>query len=422
MNLIVKQTERLEGEFKAPPSKSHTHRAIIVASLADGKSIIRNPLMAGDTMATINACKLLGADIRRRGNDLLINGTGGNLRQPEKYIDVCNSGTTLRFMTAVSALLGDKVVLTGDESVKKRPMEPLLDALESLGAETKSRNGYPPVKILGKIKGGKAKIRGDISSQYISALLIAGLYAEEPVKIEMTGELVSKPYIQMTLDVLEKAKAKIYQDDGKLMIQPGKLRPIEMEVDGDFSSSSYILAAAALLPNSRVKAVNLSMESSQADKQIIRILDGMGADVSVERDHIFVRAKELRGTAVKASDFPDLVPTIAALACYAEGETRISGIEHLRFKETDRISAIGQLSMLGAKMELDGNNIVMRGCRELKGCKLDSYGDHRMVMALSVAGLKANGTTVISNAESIRVSFSDFVDVMRGLGAKMKIA
>ncbi|ODS36303.1 MAG: 3-phosphoshikimate 1-carboxyvinyltransferase [Candidatus Altiarchaeales archaeon WOR_SM1_86-2] len=421
MKLTAKNTRSLSGTVNAPPSKSYTHRAVIIGSLAGGESKIIDPLLSADTLASINSCRAIGAGIEVRDNRLDIRGVGGEPTIPGDVIDVENSGTTIRIMTAVSALCGGRVTLTGDESIQKRPMEPLLDALEQLGVETTSKNGKPPVSVSGPIKGGKCRIRGDISSQFISGLLIACPLAGNDTGIELTTELKSKPYVGMTIDTLEKFGAEIDFSGNRFKVNGSQTyTPGEYVVEGDHSSAAFILGAAALT-DSEVTVKNLFGDSKQGDKKIVKILEGMGCELEVGGDYVSVHgSSRLEGVEVDLSDSPDLVPIVSVLGALADGKTTIVGVEHVRYKECDRLSAMAsELTKMGANVDEFKDSLSISGVRKLKGANVGGWNDHRIVMALAVAGLRAEGETKISDAETVKISFPDFVEVMQKLGARV---
>ena len=423
MILKIKHTEKLQGTVTAPPSKSYTHRAIIIASLADGKSVISNPLISADTLASINACKAIGAEIEVKNDKIIVDGVRGNPTLPEKIIDVENSGTTLRIMAAVASLCNGKVTLTGDESVQERPMQPLLKALEDLGVKTSSMNGKPPATVEGPSKGGLCKIRGDISSQFISGLLISAPCMSEDTTIFITTELRSKPYIDLTLDVMEEFGVKVKLDGNKFQVRGNQgYRAIDYGIEGDYSSAAFILAAASLL-DSKVTVKNLVIESKQGDRKIIDILREMGVDLKVDRDEIKISGNGgLNGIELDMSNTPDLVPIVAVLGSVAKGKTLIKNVEHLRYKESDRLKAIStELRKMGARIRERRDGLEIEGTNLLKGAKLHGWNDHRIVMALAVAGLIAKGETTIDNAEAIDISFPDFVDTMKRLGSHINV-
>jgi 3-phosphoshikimate 1-carboxyvinyltransferase len=288
-----------------------------------------------------------------------------------------------------------------------------------LGCRTKSVNGYPPVQINGRIQGGIVKIPGDISSQFISGLLIACPYATQDTEIVLTSDLVSKPYVDLTLECVKKFEGEIKNLYYEQFFIPGEqcYRSKRYDVEGDWSSGSFLLAAGVIAGQVTVK--NLNLNSKQGDRAILDILKQMGAEISVDVG-ITAKKSELKGIEIDAKNFPDLVPVLAILGCYAKGETIIKNVEHARLKECDRIRAsYTELRKMGANIEEKKDGLIVRESK-LKGTILDSYKDHRMVLALSVGALGAEGETIIKDAEVVDVSFPNFVNIMQKLGANIK--
>lgn len=421
---MIASVERseLSGEVYAPPSKSYTHRAILITSLGPGGRV-RRPLLSADTKASIAACEAFGATVSAIDGDLDIVGMNGNPRTPENVIDVLNSGTTLRFMSAVAALT-DGAVLTGDSSIRTRPNGPLLDALNALGARAFSirKNGRAPLVVAGRMSGGSIPLDGSVSSQFLSALLISCPLAEKTTTITIQGELKSRPYAEITLDMLADAGARI-ETQGQRFRMDGDQRYSlrSYTVPGDFSSASYPLAAAALT-GSQLEVRGI-LPSRQGDSAIIEILKRMGAQISWDRDAgvVTVSGGDLYGVNVDASLTPDLVPTVAVLGALAKGRTVISNAEHVRHKETDRIHAMAvELSKMGSDIREKPDGLEILGGK-LHGARVNGYHDHRIVMALAVAGL-AVGKTEIDTAETVDVSFPGFFQEMTRLGAQFKLS
>jgi len=423
MDIMVKPSIELRGTVTAPPSKSYTHRAIIIGSLAKGGSIIQNPLISDDTMASVEACRKIGAEIKifDKNKKIQITGISGKLKTPKEVIDVRNSGTTLRIMTSIGGLCRGKVILTGDESIRRRPMQPLLDALEQLGVRTTSVDGKPPVTVQGPLKGGDCRIRGDISSQFISGLLISAPLATNDTKIEIITELKSKPYIDLTLDVIKKFDGRIEVKNNNFYVNGNQTYKGGIyRIEGDYSSAAFILAAAALT-ESEVTIKNLLRDSKQGDRRIIEILKNMGVDLKTKENELIIKGDgKLSGIEIDLSQNPDLVPIVSVLGSFAKGKTIIKNVEHLRYKECDRLKAMSnELEKMGARIKEGRDYLWIKGIKSLKGARVHGWNDHRVVMALAIAGLRAEGETNIDTAESISVSFPEFVDCLRQLGADL---
>jgi len=348
MKCRVEKSE-IDGNIECPANKSYTHRAIFLASLAIDKSIIKNILRSGDTNATINACKNFGVEIKDVGDDITVT-SASVLKLHSNTIDAANSGTTIRIATAISALANDKIVLTGDSSLKKRPMQPLLDALESLGAKCSSSNGNPPISVSGEIKGGEVKIPGNISSQFISALMITAPKLENGLILNIQGKLVSKPYIDATITMMKKFGVEVETKTPykKYIIPEQNYKAATVTIPSDFSSLALLLSAAVLLgENLTIQVSTGSMP--QADEAIIDILEIMGVVITLDKNIIKIKSPEkLDGGKFDLSDSPDLIPAIAILALKASKPIEIFNVEHARYKETDRIAVIArELTKLG---------------------------------------------------------------------------
>ncbi|RLG55031.1 MAG: 3-phosphoshikimate 1-carboxyvinyltransferase [Candidatus Hydrothermarchaeota archaeon] len=420
---VVITPSKPKGKVKAPPSKSYTHRAFILATLARGESRIINYLFAKDTLATLKACEALGAEIKEENeNYAFIKGTGGKLKTPEEIINVGNSGTTLRLISGI-ACLDRKVTLDGDESIRKRPMKPLLDALSQLDIKVISNNGKAPLTIYGKeISKQEVKIRGDISSQFISSLLILAPYTKKGLKLKLTTELKSKPYVDITLDIMKKFGVEVENKDyQEFYVAPQLYKATEYRIEGDYSSASYFLALAAIT-NSEITVENLRKNTKQGDRVILDILKEMGAKVVIKEDAVVVKGNELNGIEVDLGNTPDLLPTVVALACIAKGKTVIKNIKHARYKECDRVRACStEFRKFGVEIEEKEDMLIVKGKEKekLKGCEVNSHKDHRMAMALSLLACIASKETVIKNAECVSISYPKFFDELRKLGVSL---
>jgi len=420
----------LKGEVLAPPSKSYTHRAVVMASLAE-QTIVKRPLLSADTTATIRACEALGAVIREIGDSLIVDGVKGKPSVPDSIIDVANSGTTLRLLMAVSALCDGTTVLTGDDSIRTRPNTPLIDVLNQLGACVISTrdNGMAPIEVKGPMAGGEAVMDGSISSQFFSALLMACPLCQARTVVKVDGELKSRPYVEITIEMLESAgiEIELVEDDkGHLsfIIPPNQSYELTeytvYTVPGDFSSASYLLAAGALAGGGIT--VGGLFPNKQGDAAIIPILQDMGANLEWDRERGEVRVNKSRltGVTVDVGMTPDLVPTLAVLGALSGGEMVIENAGHVRFKETDRLHAMTvELGKMGVEITEEPDRLVIRG-GGLHGARVSGWHDHRIVMALSVAGMVA-GDTIIDTAESVDISYPGFFEAMKLLGGDITL-
>ncbi|WP_445869770.1 3-phosphoshikimate 1-carboxyvinyltransferase [Candidatus Jordarchaeum sp.] len=417
--------ERLEGVVSASPSKSYTHRAFIISTLAEGKSEILHPLISRDTLATIRACEALGAVIESKSEGVWHVSGSSYPKTPEDVINVDNSGTTIRIMTAVSALAPGFTVLTGDYSVRRRPMGPLIKSLEDLGVRCFSTRGddRPPIIVEGGgIMGGETHIPGHISSQFISALLISCPLAKNETRVSFTSELRSRPYLEMTIEFLNYFEGKVEYLPGLGLIIPAEQTylPASVRIPGDFSSASFMLAAAAIT-DSDVKVLNLDMKTAQGDKKIVNILKEMGAEVEIGENYVrVIGGQKLKGFSFDCGDTPDLLPVLAVLGAVAEGKTDIFNAQHVRYKESDRISAMAkELSKMGVRLEEKPDGLTVYGGK-IKSAHVESYDDHRVFMALTIAALAAEGETIISGVESVDVSYPYFIEDMISMGADFR--
>ena len=430
------------GRARAPPSKSYTHRAILAAGYSDGATVY-DPLDSADPRATQRAVEGFGGAVDEAGDGLEITGFDGTPDVPDDVIDCANSGTTMRLVTATAALADGSTVLTGDESLRSRPQGPLLEALTALGvrAESTRSNGQAPLVIEGPLAGGAVDIPGDVSSQYISALLMAGAVTESGVELNLTTELKSAPYVDITLEVLEafgvaaepigasgaggvrSAGAEGFVVEGGQTYSPDGG---EYHVPGDFSSISYLLAAGAIAAqDGKQLVVEGAQPSAQGDSAIVDILDAMGATIEWDREagEITVERSALTGTTVDVGDTPDLLPTIAVLGVVADGDTVIENCEHVRYKETDRVSAMAtELEKLGVSVTEEHDTLTVHGGDStLTGGSVEGYHDHRIIMSLSVAGLVAEGSTTVEGADHVDISFPNFFELLGELGGSVDL-
>ena len=408
------------GRLDPPPSKSMTHRALVCSALAGGQSVIRRPLISDDTLATRWVLELLGAEVS--GSDAEWRVRGGPLKEPYAELDCGESGTTIRFMTAVCSLVDGVCKLTGGQSLSRRPMGPLVEGLRQLGVKIDSRDGLPPITVKGRgsIPGGEAAVRGDISSQFISALLLVAPLADRNTVIRVTTQLESKPYVSMTMDTQRLYGVEVEASGNMLEYKIARQRytPAEITVEGDWSSAAYLVAAGALAGG--ITLGNLDMGSDQADKAILDVLRSMGAAVEHKDSLIHVREAALRGVSIDVSDCPDLFPVVASLCATASGTSHITGIGRLQFKESDRMAAMAEgLKRMGVRTTLGGDTFTIEGGKP-KGSTVNPHQDHRIAMAFTVLGLIADGETTITDAECVSKSYPGFWDDMESIGAEIR--
>ncbi len=419
MNCRVEKST-ISGRIVCPSNKSYTHRAIFLASMADGKSMIKNILKSGDTNATVNACRNFGVEIKEIGNNMAVKSTG-ELKLQNNTIDAANSGTTIRIVTAISALLDDEIVLTGDSSLKKRPMQPLLDALGSLGAKCNSSAGKPPITVSGRIKGGKVTISGNISSQFISAMMIIAPKLENGILLNIKGKLVSKPYVDATIISMKKFGVNVRTEIPykKYVIPSQNYKSTAFTVPSDFSSLALLLSASVLVGENLTIEISLG-DMPQADEAIIDILEILGVIVTLDKNTIKIKSpKKLNGGKFDLSNSPDLIPAIAILALKASKPIEIFNVKHARYKETDRIAILArELSKLGIKVVEKNDGLILRNTGSLTGGNLNSENDHRLFMAFCIAGMYV-GNCTISDPESVEISYPNFISEMKRIGCKI---
>ncbi|MFW9966654.1 MAG: 3-phosphoshikimate 1-carboxyvinyltransferase [Candidatus Thorarchaeota archaeon] len=423
MRAIVHQSA-IDGAVVAPPSKSYTHRAIVCGLLSNGTTSILNPLFSGDTKTTLVISEMMGADVRR-GDEIEITGPS-ELKAPASKMDCGGSGTTIRIFTALSALTAGRCVLTGNETLRRRPIGDLLEGLRQLGVDAQSlgNNGRPPVQIQGQgLTGGAVRIRGDVTSQYLTGLLFACSKAKGDSKIVLKTRLESRSYVEMTLDIMHQFGAIAEPaDDWSSFTVPGNqdYQAKEYHVEGDFSSAAFLMAAGALA--GRVRVIGLTPDSVQGDAAIVEILKSMESGVKLGRDSLATNRNDIQAIDIDVSDIPDLVPILTVLATQASGTTRICNAGRLRLKESDRLASTSQeLRKMGAEIVESKDSLTVRGPTALHGAVLDSHEDHRIAMAGVIAGLVADGQTVVRNIECVTKSYPSFIRDIQSIGAQIEL-
>jgi 3-phosphoshikimate 1-carboxyvinyltransferase len=425
MNLTVRKS-KLNGTVAIPGSKSHTIRAVAIGGLASGTSLIRAPLASDDTMSAVRCYRLLGAAIDASDPALWkVTGTGGRITVPTEAVDVGNSGTTLRIATGSAGLAkaGQKITFTGDHQTQNRPMAPLLEALQRLGAPCRSlmNNGKAPLEVTGGLTGGRTDIQSP-TSQFLTSLLLCTPLAPQDSEINVT--LLHEPgYAQMTVDWLDKQGIE-YQSRGLNWFRiKGRqtYKPFDRAIPADFSSATFFLCAAALF-GGRIDLHGLDFADSQPDKAVVDYLKAMGADITFSRSVVTVKGSSLKGIEIDMNRTPDALPAMSVLATFAEGTTRLVNVPQARTKGTDRIRCMAEeLTKMGARVEELADGLVVHHS-PLTACPVSGRGDHRIVMALSLAAMGLSQPTVIDTAEAMAVTFPNYVDLMTSLGAKMELA
>ena len=418
MMIEVRPLSRCDGVVTIPGSKSYTHRALVLSSLADGESLLVHALRCEDTERTVEGLLRFGVEIFWESDDVRVLGTGGKFRASEERIEVGNSGTSMRFLTALAALKKGITQLDGNERMRKRPIGGLLNGLRELGVRAYSQKGndFPPVIVeSGGLKGGTARIKGEESSQFLSGLLMVTPYAQSDVIVEVIGSLASKPYVDLTLDVMCAFGVKIgKQEDGSFSIKAEqRYLPRKYRIEGDASNASYFFSAAAVCKG-RVEVNNLNPASIQGDIHFLDILESMGCRVTRGKDRVEVQGGELHGIEIDMNEMPDLVPTLAVTAAFAHGKTVIKNVGHLRLKESDRIYALAmELTKMGIRVDEKKDGLEIEGGKP-HGAEIETYDDHRMAMGFAIAGLAVPGIR-IKGERCVDKSFPGFWETLQKL-------
>jgi 3-phosphoshikimate 1-carboxyvinyltransferase len=416
----IRPLARVNAELQVPGSKSYSQRALVIASLADGKSILRNTLVSEDTHHLVEALRLLGAGIVTSDRDMIVTGTGGRIQNPGRELYLGNNGTAMRFLTGVAALASGDITLTGDPRLCERPLQPLLEGLRSLGVSSTCRRtgGFPPVTVNGgTLRGGRVVFRDIESSQYVSSILIAAAHAAGDVEVEISGSTVSRPYVEMTLATMKAFGVPVEKlDENHFFIKSGhRYRGCRYLVEGDLSSASYFFLAAALCGGT-VRVTNTNFWTHQGDVRFLRYLKELGCGVTATDQWIEVSGERLIEGDFTASmeDVPDMVPTMAVLAALRPGRTIIRNVAHLRIKESNRLEAlVTELTKTGIRAEETGDGLVITGGTP-RGAEIETYNDHRIAMSFAVLGLSAPGMR-IRNPDCVRKSFPKFWEELEKL-------
>lgn len=407
----------VRATVRLPGSKSITNRALLLAALADGASLLQDPLHSDDTFYMAECLRELGVEVEKtNGGDFRLTGTGGALAAPAKPLFVGNSGTTVRFLTAAACLTppGADVVLDGVPRMRERPIRDLLGALLSLGVEAESINGHgcPPVRVRGGgLPGGPCRLRGDVSSQFLSALLQVAPYAEKEVTVEIVGDLISQPYVDLTQAVMRAFGVEMTNEDYRWLTIPAgqRYQAREYVIEADASNASYFLAAAAVTGGT-VTLENLSSDSLQGDACFVDVLEQMGCQVTRGPQIGVTGPERLQPITVNMEAIPDTAQTLAVVAAFADGPSEIRGLGSLRVKETDRLRAVAvELPKLGVRVYEGRDSWTITPPEEdtRHGGEIDTYDDHRMAMAFAVAGLRVPGV-VINDPGCVAKTFPDF--------------
>lgn len=411
----------LHGEVEIPGSKSYTNRALLIAALASGTSALRHPLHSDDTRYMAEALRELGIGVGDSGKTITVEGRGGEFPNRKAKLFVGNSGTTIRFLTAGLCAGEGEFVLDGIDRMRQRPIQDLLDGLSQLGGNiiTLNGDGCPPVRVLAQgLSGGDCLIPGTRSSQYFSAILMAAPLAKHTCTIRVEGDLVSKPYIDMTIDVMNRFGVSVRNNNYESFEVAGRQGYSAQDylIEPDATNASYYWGAAAISGGS-VKVLGLTRDSAQGDIEFVDVLARMGCELDEDEDGIRVTGHSLKGGEFDLGNMPDTAQTLAVVALFAEGRTTITNIGNLRIKETDRISAlVTELSKLGAAIE-EGKDYLAVEPGGLHGAEIETYEDHRMAMSLALAGIRVPNVVILDPGCTAKTYPEYFEDMARlGLG------
>lgn len=402
----------IKGSITAPSSKSMTQRAIAAALLAEGHSIIRNPSYCNDSLAALGIAKKLGADVEKHTHEILIKGSN-DLK--DNHLNCGESGLGVRMFTPIASIHPAEIHISGEGSLLKRPVDMIEDALQQLGVTCKTNNGLLPLHITGPLTGGDAHIDGSVSSQLLTGLLMALPRAKEDSTIHV-DQLKSKPYIDMTIQILNDFGVSIENHNYEYFTIPGNqdYEPRDYTVEGDWSGGAFLLVAGAI--NGEIKVKGLRSDSKQSDVAIMQALKDAGAMIQIENNAITISKAQLRAFTFDATECPDLFPPLVTLAAYCEGVTEITGVERLQHKESDRAMALqSEFGKMGIRVELDNNIMKVYG-GPIGEASVDSHNDHRIAMAAAIAAISATGTITISHSNCVAKSYPDFFKDLKSIG------
>lgn len=408
----VEKIRNTDVKVIAPPSKAHTLRAIIIGSLAQGKSIIRNPLFGQDQLNVIESLKKLGVNIEKTADTITIEGTGGKLNPVAGELNVGESGVGMNFLTSVACLAEKPVIITGTGRLIQRPIGEVVEGLRQLGCKIDylTKDGFPPIKVYGgDIKGGIAKMKGQKTSQYFSSLAISSPYALTPVLLDCIDTMTEQPYFDITLQMMEEFGVQCQNHNYKQVLIPNgrKYSAKNITIEGDYSSASFFFLAGAIC-KSRVTVAGLNPDTRQGDRAFVDLMKKMGCSITITAEGVCIEGKNLNAIEQDMSNLPDLVPPLAIAAAFAKGTSRLTNIGHLRLKESDRLAVMAsQLNKMGINATCDQTSLIIEGSSKIHGADIDPHNDHRIAMSFATAGL-VTGSQTIQNEMCVAKSFPDF--------------
>ena len=419
----------LNGKIEIPPSKSYSHRAVIAAALAENsrKSKIDNLKFSVDITTTTDIMENWGAEIERFENALEIIGNGGKVLLKDKYVQCNESGSTIRFLIPIGITNENELIFDGKGKLVDRPLDSYYKIFDKQGIFYKNENGKLPLTVNGKLKAGNYEIDGNISSQFITGLLYALPLLDGDSKLTINKNLESKGYIDLTFEILKLAGIEIVNNNYKSFDIKGNqiYKPFDYTVEGDYSQVAFWIVAGIISANkdNEVKCLHVNKNSLQGDREIIEIVQRMGANLEIFDDYVIVKPSKTKGTVIDISQCPDIAPILTVLAALSEGETRIINGERLRIKESDRITSIKtELNKLGANVAEEGDSLIIQGVEGFAGgVTVSAWNDHRIAMSLAVASSRCEKEIILEEAESVRKSYPHFWDDFVKMGAEIEI-
>ncbi len=411
--MIIQKIKKIDTHVMAPPAKAYTLRALIISSLADGESIIHNPLLGEDQLNLIESLKRLGVQISNNDGSLIVKGINGSFRAIENEINVGESGVSMNVLSSITSLVDKPVIVTGAEGLLVRPIKEVINGLMQLGCniEYLEKEGYPPICVKSsEIPGGITRMSGEKTSQYFSSIALAAPLAKNDVTLICTDIMSEKPYFDITLEMMSDfgiiTENKNYKE---ILIKANQIyKSREITIEGDYSSASFFMLAAAIC-KSRITITGLNKDSRQGDRKFLDYLKMMGCQIKRNDNDVVIKGAEMKPVTIDMMDTPDLVPPLAIAAAFANGKSRFTGVGHLRYKECNRLEAVvTELGKMGIKAYYDDDSLYIEGNRNnIKGADINTYNDHRIAMSFAVAGLVVDNQ-IITDKKCVAKSFPDF--------------
>ncbi len=407
MNKIVLKPSKICGSIAVPSSKSVAHRALIASAFSEKPVKVKNIDFSNDIYATMDALKQLGVTFVEEEDGILVDGST-IIRNSDVHINANESGSTLRFLIPVAVMLENSVIFDGEGRLPERPLDDYFDIFNKCGIDYSHPSGkYLPLNVCGDIKLDSVNVKGSTSSQFITGLILCGLI--KPVKVNITTELQSKPYVDITVDVLEKFGCEIFEDNNTYTIKKNITTIDEYKVERDWSQAAFYMCAAAI--NGCITLKDMNFNSAQGDIEIISLLKKFGANVTINDSDLIIEKSDMKGIDIDVGNIPDLVPVLSVLACFAKGTTKIFNAARLRIKESDRLQAMYvELTKLGADIEIGNDYLIINGGKTLYGAEVDSHNDHRIAMAMAVASSGCVGDITLTGYKAVSKSYPNFFD------------